>query len=185
MVCWQGCDDITTPAWYLQTRAEVWHGGYLAGTEGNPLFVPPTPLNQWISTFFLEWNCVTGQKCTYCYFVARQHKPTNAIRKHSGLWWLLWSFKYMASAGNFLFFCSTESRSGVQHSPSSKPAAKPVGEPYDRADRYPLMILIFEKHLGAQPQLSGARPILMIFSPILTSKMLSCRSECGVMHADG
>ena len=47
------------------------------------------------------------------------------------------------------------------------------------------MILIFEKHLGVQPQLSGARPILMIFSPILTSKMLHCRSKCGVMHADG
>lgn len=52
------------------------------------------------------------------------------------------------------------------------------------ADHYSLMILIFEKHLGAQPQLSGVRPILMIFSPILTSKMLPCRSKGGVMHAD-
>lgn len=50
---------------------------------------------------------------------------------------------------------------------------------------YSLMILIFEKHLGVQPLLSGARPILMIFSPILTSKMQRCRSKCGVMHGDG
>lgn len=47
------------------------------------------------------------------------------------------------------------------------------------------MILIFEKHLGEQPQLSGAKPILMIFSPILTSKMLPSRSKCGVIHPDG
>lgn len=73
----------------------------------------------------------------------------------------------------------------VQYNPAVEPAAKSVGEPYDRADRYSLMILIFEKHLGEQPQLSGAKPILMIFSPILTSKMLPSRSKCGVIHPDG
>lgn len=89
--------------------------------------------------------------------------------------------------GFFFFFYPMQSSFSVLYctTPPSQPAAKSVGEPYDRADRYSLMILIFEKHLGAQPQLSGARPILMIFSPILTSKMLRCRSECGVMHADG
>lgn len=68
---------------------------------------------------------------------------------------------------------------------SSKPAAKTIEEPYDRVDGCPPMILISEKHLGAQPQLSGARPTLIIFSPILTSKMVACRSKCGVMKADG
>lgn len=86
---------------------------------------------------------------------------------------------------SFLLPHTVQIQCTVLYKPSSKPAAKSVEEPYDRADRYPLMILISEKHLGAQPQLSGARPILMIFSPILTSKMLSCRSKCGVMHADG
>lgn len=75
--------------------------------------------------------------------------------------------------------------STVLYNPTVEPAAKSVGEPYDRADRYSLMILIFEKHLGEQPQLSGAKPILMIFSPILTSKMLPSRSKCGVIHPDG
>lgn len=88
----------------------------------------------------------------------------------------------------FSFFLSPQTvliQCTVLHNPSAERAAKCVGLPYDRAARCSLMILISEKHLGAQPQLSGARPILMIFSPILTSKMLPRRSKCGVMHADG
>lgn len=93
--------------------------------------------------------------------------------------WLLEGFSsfFLAHAG--LIHCT------VLYNPAVEPAAKSVGEPYDRADRYSLMILIFEKHLGEQPQLSGAKPILMIFSPILTSKMLPSRSKCGVIHPDG